>query len=96
MHVRAIHWVAFLAIVFGISAGGFGFLERSALNDPNGLSLSQFTVNMIYAWPPVVFIAGLAIGLFLGILTTHFLWPWVPLQKRVTCGECGQTILKGN
>lgn len=93
MHVRRSHWLLFLLAVFALAAGGFGYLESAAMHDPNGLTLSQFTVNIITAWPPIVFIAGLAVGIFLGTLNTHFTWPWVPKQKRTECVQCGKTVL---
>lgn len=75
---------------------GFGHLESAALRNPEGTTLSQLLVNLAYAWPPIVFFAGLVIGLFIGTLAAHLLWPWVPKQKRVMCAECGKTILKGD
>jgi hypothetical protein len=69
--------------------GGFAVIETAALNTPDGISLSQTVANLSYAWPPIVFMFGLTIG----ILVSHFWWPWVPKQKRETCAVCGKTIL---
>lgn len=86
-------WAIWAVLALTIAVGGFALIESQALSDPNGLTLSQLTVNIIYAWPPVVFLFGLGLGLLIGILTTHFLWTWVPLQKRVNCAECGKRII---
>jgi len=79
-------WIAwFIAIVIS-----FVIFESWALSHENGLSLSQATVDMIYAWPPV----GPIMGIIIGILICHFFWHWVPKQKKETCQVCGKTILK--
>lgn len=75
-------WLAFFV-------SSFAAFEWWALSHDNGLSLSQYTVDALYAWPPL----GFLLGLLVGILVTHFFWPWVPKQLRVICGECGKTIL---
>lgn len=75
---------------------GFSIMESYALkqgNPDDGITLSQFVVNIAHAWPPVVFLFGLVLGLVTGVLTSHFLWVWVPEQYRATCGQCGKTIL---
>jgi hypothetical protein len=75
---------------------GFSLMEGYALkqNDPDaGITLSQFVVNIFHGWPPSILLLGLVVGITIGILTSHFLWVWVPAQRRATCGQCGKTIL---
>ncbi len=79
-------WVAWLAFI----AVSFAALEGFALSDPDGLSLSQFYVNVKYAWPAIGVLAGIAIG----ILICHFNWHWVPKQMRERCETCGRDVLK--
>lgn len=94
MRVRSFWvWLPVLIVPPVLFAIGFAFLESAALADPEGLTLSQLVVNIAHAWPPIVFLFGLVLGILIGILTTHFLWPWVPRQYRATCGQCGKTIL---
>lgn len=78
-------WVVWLAAI----AVSFAVLEGLALADPQGLSLSQFYVNIKYAWPPIAVIAGIVIG----ILICHFSWHWVPKQKHERCATCGREVL---
>ena len=68
---------------------GLIIIESLALSRDDGLSLSQLTADASHAWPPIIFLFGLAVG----ILVSHFWWPWVPKQKRATCGKCGKTLL---
>ena len=79
-------WVAWLAAI----AVTFAILEGLALNDPQGLSLSQFYVNVKYGWPAITSVVGVAVG----ILICHFNWHWVPRQKRERCDTCGREVLK--
>lgn len=72
----------------------FALMESNALQYDDAITLSQLVVNVIYAWPPIVFLFGVSLGLVMGILTTHFLWPWVPSQLKESCPRCGKTILK--
>lgn len=69
---------------------GFAIIETAALNIPDGVSLSQTIANLSYAWPPIIFMFGLTVG----ILVTHFWWPWIPKQKHETCTVCGKERLK--
>lgn len=86
MRVRTWVWVAWLAFI----GASFAVFETLALRDPQGLSLSQFYVNVSLAWPPINIIVGIAIG----ILICHFYWHWVPKQKRERCTTCGREVLK--
>jgi hypothetical protein len=79
-------WVGWLLLFVAT----FAVFEGYALSRPDGLSLSQFVADVSYAWPPIVFLLGLTVG----ILVTHFWWPWIPKQRRETCQVCGKTILK--
>lgn len=78
-------WVAWLAAI----AISFAVLEALALRDEQGLSLSQFTVNVSYAWLPLIALINIGVGM----LISHFFWPWVPKQLKAKCGACGKTIL---
>lgn len=79
-------WVAWLMAV----AVSFAVLEGLALSDPQGLSLSQFYVNIKYGWPPIAVVVGIAIG----ILICHFSWHWVPKQMIERCQICMRDVLK--
>lgn len=59
-------WLAYLAAV----AGTFGVLEARALNRKHD-TLSAFVWRLSRAWPPF----GVALGLGVGGLITHFFWP---------------------
>jgi hypothetical protein len=87
MRVRSrLVWNAFaLAVVLG-----FAVLEGLALADPQGLSLSQWYVDIAQAWPPIKTLVGIVIG----ILICHFGWHWVPRQMRERCNKCGREVLK--
>lgn len=87
MRVRSrLVWNAFvLAVVLG-----FAVLEGLALSDPEGLSLSQWYVDIATAWPPVKTLLGIGIG----ILICHFGWWWVPRHMRERCASCGRDVLK--
>ena len=78
-------WVGFAAFV--VIAGAI--LEGLALADSEGLSFSQFFVNINYAWPPIGGLVCYAIG----VLHCHFTWHWVPKQMRETCMLCGDEKL---
>lgn len=80
-------WVVWLLVIV-IS---FALLEGFAVSDPDGLSFSQFFVNINHAWP--LFGAVVCIGL--GVLLCHLHgWWWVPKQMRETCRQCGREVLK--
>jgi len=81
-------WFAWLAAI----AVSFAVLEGLALSDPQGLSLSQFYVNIKYAWPAI----GVVVGIAIGILICHFNWNWVPRQMRERCETCGRDVLKNS
>lgn len=79
-------WVAWLAAV----AVSFAVLEGLALSDQQGLSLSQFYVNVSYGWPLI----GAVVCIGIGVLMCHLSWHWVPKQKRERCALCGREVLK--
>lgn len=83
---RPIVWLLILGapVLLGAIAEGL------ALADPEGLTLSQFVVDVTERWRPLIFLAGAVTG----GLVVHFWWPWVPRQRRVMCGRCGETILR--
>jgi sterol desaturase/sphingolipid hydroxylase (fatty acid hydroxylase superfamily) len=79
-------WNAFiLAFVLG-----FAVLEGLALTDPEGLSLSQWYVNITQAFPPIKTLVGIVIGM----LITHFGWWWVPRHLHERCEICQRDVLK--
>lgn len=79
-------WIAWLIVI----AVSFAVLEGFALSDPDGLSLSQWYVDITQAWPPIKTLIGIVIG----ILICHFGWWWVPRQMRERCEICGRDVLK--
>lgn len=89
MRVRS-PWVWWAWIAAVVISGAV--LEGLALADEQGLSLSQFYVNIKYGWPPIAAVVGIAIG----ILICHFNWHWVPKQMRERCEVCGRDVLKNS
>lgn len=81
-------WCAWLAAV----AVSFVVLEGFALSDPQGLSFSQFYVNIKYGWRAISVVVGIA----LGILISHLNWYWIPRQMRERCETCGRDALKNS
>jgi len=79
-------WVIWLLVI----AFTFAVIEGLAVSDPGGLTLSQFIVNVSRAWPPIVAL----IGILIGMLISHFWWPWIPKQHRDRCEICGRDVLK--
>jgi len=79
-------WLAWLIVI----AVSFAILEGFALSDPDGLSLSQWYVDITQAWPPIKTLLGIVIG----ILICHFGWWWVPKHQRERCETCGRDVLK--
>lgn len=87
-------WIAWAIGALVIVWGSWALLESAALGDPDGLTLSQFMVNVARAWPPIVLLIGIVIGVFIGTLNTHVFWRWTPLQEKERCTVCGRTVLK--
>jgi hypothetical protein len=59
----------------------FGIFERLGLKHDNAagyVTLSYFVYRVTQAWPPAVFLIGLFVGLFWGILCAHLWWHWCP------------------
>ncbi len=81
-------WVTWLALI----VVSFAILEGLALSDPDGLSLSQFYVNIKYGWPAI----GVVAGIIIGILICHFNWHWVPKQMRERCKICDREMLRNS
>lgn len=80
-------WTIFALVIVIV----FVVLESLALVDTEGLSLSQWYVNITQAWPPIKTLIGIVIG----ILICHFGWWWVPKQQREKCPlGCGYERLK--
>lgn len=80
-------WTSFALVIILV----FAVLEGLALADPEGLSLSQWYVNVTQAWPPLKTIMG-AVG---GGLVVHLGWWWLPRHMRERCPlGCGHERLK--
>lgn len=62
-------WVAWL-LVFIVS---FAVIEGIALKRGK-TTLSRFTVVTTTAFPPLIFLLGMTVGM----LVTHFFWRWCP------------------
>ena len=60
--------------LFLLIAVYFGFFEWKALSEPDGLTLSRLIYNTWHAWP----LLGPLIGIFVGVLLSHFFWEWSP------------------
>lgn len=61
--------------------GEFAYFESRALKKdakPNQITLSMFMWTIAQKFPLSLFLAGLGIGLFFGILSTHVAWHWCP------------------
>lgn len=72
-----------LGISIWLTIGWIAFAVFEALgikhNDTKGyITLSYFVYRVTQAWPPAIFLMGLAIGLFWGGLAVHFFWHWCP------------------
>lgn len=68
-----------LWLILGWSA--FAFFEAKALNHSarkNQISLSYFCYTIGSKFPLSIFLGGLFVGLFWGILATHLFWHWLP------------------
>lgn len=73
-----IGWTVFLVGGLIVWVGIFSAMEGYALHHDDALTLSRFLWDVSQAWPPIVFLAGLVIGLTIGILTSHLFWRWDP------------------
>lgn len=77
------YWILWpLGIVAWLALGWweFGLLERNGLKPtrPNQITLSMWCYTIISKFPLSLFLGGLIVGLFWGILMTHLAWHWCP------------------
>lgn len=56
----------------------FAIMEGYALTHDDAITLSRFVFEISNAWPPVIFLLGLTVG----ILVAHFWWRWNPTDLR--------------
>jgi hypothetical protein len=67
---------AWLWVAIGIAwVGLFSLIEGLALVSDDALTLSRFTYEISRAWPPIVFLLGLTVG----VLAEHF-WRWLEVD----------------
>lgn len=72
-----------IGIVLWLALGWleFGYFESKALSakaGPNQITLSMFVYTVGSKFPLSLLLGGMMIGLFFGILFTHFEWHWCP------------------
>lgn len=59
----------------------FAYFEDRAIRksgDPNRTTLSNWVYTITKGFPLLIFVIGLAVGLFWGGLGVHFWWHWCP------------------
>lgn len=74
-------WSIGIVLWLALGWAEFGVLEGRALSakaTKNQITLSMFVYTIFTKFPLSVMIAGLGIGYFAGVLSTHFLWHWCP------------------
>lgn len=82
-------WPVGIALWLALGWWEFGVIEARALKDKNGdndghPTLSFFVYTIFTKFPLAIALAFLLLGIFWGILMTHFLWHWDP-----TCSPPG-------
>jgi len=74
-------WPIGIAAWLALGWGAFAWFEGHALrHDANKdqITLSMFCYTIGSKFPLSIFLLGLAVGLFWGILETHLTWHWCP------------------
>lgn len=74
-------WPVGTALWLALGWWEFGKIEARALSAKAGksqITLSMFLYTIATKFPLSVFLGGLLIGLFFGMLSTHVLWHWCP------------------
>lgn len=59
----------------------FAIFERLGIKHKNTagyITLSFFVYTITQKWPLAIFLMGLAVGSFWGVLGVHFWWHWCP------------------
>lgn len=65
--------IGWTALLLGWAAI-FAVMEGYALTHDDAITLSRFVWEISAAWPPIIFLAGMTVG----ILVSHFWWRWNP------------------
>jgi hypothetical protein len=74
-------WPIGIALWLLVGWGEFSWYESRALKKSAGkdqVTLSMFCYTIISKFPLALFLGGLMVGLFWGILMTHLAWHWCP------------------
>ncbi|WP_024516826.1 hypothetical protein [Bradyrhizobium sp. Tv2a-2] len=73
-------WPVGIALWLIIGWAEFGYFETKALDNPTPthITLSYFVFYVTSKFPLATFYGGLLLGLFVGSLSTHFWWHWLP------------------
>ena len=76
-------WVWPIGILLWLALGWseFAYFEKKGLSKnakPDQITLSMFLYTIISKFPLSLFLGGLFVGLFWGILMTHLTWHWCP------------------
>lgn len=74
-------WPIGIALWLGLGWFEFGIYEKRSLAEnarKDQITLSMFCYTIISKFPLSLFLGGLMVGLFWGILMTHLAWHWCP------------------
>ena len=74
-------WPIGIVIWLALGWGAFAWFESKALRHDarkDQITLSFFLYTIGSKFPLAIFLGGLLIGLFIGILATHLEWHWCP------------------
>lgn len=86
-------WTTWIVGIPLLAIVGFAIPEYLAMQDEQGLTLSQFLYTLFEQNPLLLFWTAFLGGALVGGLSVHVFWHWVPAEKRATCGQCCKTIL---
>lgn len=78
------YWILWpVGIIVWLASGWavFGIFETKALKstDPSKPTLSRFIYTLSTRFPLAMALGCAAVGMFFGILWTHFYWHWCPI-----------------
>lgn len=74
-------WPVGIVIWLAIGWAAFALIEAKALRHDarkDQITLSMFCYTIGSKFPLSIFLGGLFVGLFWGILATHLFWHWLP------------------
>jgi hypothetical protein len=74
-------WPFGIGIWLAVGWAAFAWFEAHALRHgarKDQITLSMFCYTIGSKFPLSIFLGGLFVGLFWGILATHLLWHWLP------------------